>query len=788
MASRFISEYFNDTLQFQTTLAYLADPPQGYQQPAVDIFKGLAQIQQDIDRGAFANQYQFEATLQNLIYSAHDAHLQLAAGILDAFTFASPYSLISLSTDGVQIPKIYNIDDLDGSNSLPSAIKSINGQDVVTYLKQFGAANSIGNLEPNADFNDLMSSFAAVIQDDFSVLEAYIEFFPGETISLEYENGTVLPPIPWQAIYNSPGPTGPLTTGGDFYNFFVLGFFPASFDPDAPDPCAAADDSADSTATATTDTTTAPTTDVSASVVASATSFPDSSYPDTADVFQPDLYPDGFGFVTGYFLKDESLAVLSIPTFDMLGNDTQTFSDTVGKFLDEAQKAGMKKVLIDLQENFGGDTLLAIDTFKHFFPDSDPFRGSRLRAHEEADVLGNTFTTYFQQNRAPNSSVYNALAVSDWVAIDRLNADTNQNFTSWPEFFGPHPYHGDFFTTVQRENISSSVFDEGALGVDIFNAIKPQQIAQPYDPENIILLTDGLCSSACAIFVEAMHHDAGVKAVVVGGLPAPGPMQIAGGSRGAEIYSADYIDLDIEAAEFVNATTSDVLPNRTTDFFISDFTINLRDQIRKNQYDVPLQFVYDAADCRIFYTAETYINYTKLWSYAARAVDDPTLCVAGSTGFATTGGNLQQASPAPASPPKNDDILGTKNQFTPSLSPPGVEHGLAVPAAKPAGGKIRTKAGTTTGGKTAVKVTCNNSRGAERKVCSTGTRCSLGSTVVKTETVNGVNNQVRNGNCIADSTPRSSFFDQPGQIIGDGSLLNKVPTIWARGQHNRLNV
>ena len=87
--------------------------------------------------------------------------------------------------------------------------------------------------------------------------------------------------------------------------------------------------------------------------------------PSTADVFQPDLYPVGGGFVIGYFLKDISTAVLSIPTFDMSGNDTETFSDTVGKFLSGSHVAGIQRILIDLQQNSGGDSLLAVDTFKH---------------------------------------------------------------------------------------------------------------------------------------------------------------------------------------------------------------------------------------------------------------------------------------------------------------------------------------------------------------------------------------------------------------------------------------
>lgn len=106
VASRFL-KYCNDTLQFQSNLKYLKSPPPSYQQPAVDLIQGLEKIQQDIDSGLFPNQYTFEAVLQNLIYSAHDAHLSLDAGILAAFTFASPYYIVSVSSDGQQLPKVY---------------------------------------------------------------------------------------------------------------------------------------------------------------------------------------------------------------------------------------------------------------------------------------------------------------------------------------------------------------------------------------------------------------------------------------------------------------------------------------------------------------------------------------------------------------------------------------------------------------------------------------------------------------------------------------------------------
>ena len=68
---------------------------------------GLSQIQQEIDNGAYRNQYAFEKDLQQLIYAAHDAHLNLVSGVMAAFSFGSFYDLVSASEDGIQPPKVY---------------------------------------------------------------------------------------------------------------------------------------------------------------------------------------------------------------------------------------------------------------------------------------------------------------------------------------------------------------------------------------------------------------------------------------------------------------------------------------------------------------------------------------------------------------------------------------------------------------------------------------------------------------------------------------------------------
>lgn len=130
------------------------------------------------------------------------------------------------------------------------------------------------------------------------------------------------------------------------------------------------------------------------------------------------------------------------------------FQSTIGDFITLSQKKGLQKVVIDLQQNYGGQSLLAIDAFKQFFPNIDPFAGSRLRAHDSANVMGEMITEFFNEEDTSNIDYY-ILAANEWVATDRLNANTGNNFTSWAEEFGPVSEDGDQFTiTVCLLNLS----------------------------------------------------------------------------------------------------------------------------------------------------------------------------------------------------------------------------------------------------------------------------------------------------------------------------------------------
>jgi hypothetical protein len=120
-------------------------------------------------------------------------------------------------------------------------------------------------------------------------------------------------------------------------------------------------------------------------------------------------------------------------------------------------------------------------------------------------------------------------------------------------------------------------------------------------------------------------------------------------TRGARYYDVQILDQNIEFAKTVldrfNEDNPNFIENRTIASPIISAGINLRDQVRKGE-EIPLQFLYEAADCRIFYTPQTVYNFTALWHYAAEAIwEDTSKCVLQSTGYSSTNGT-KTAAPA----------------------------------------------------------------------------------------------------------------------------------------------
>jgi hypothetical protein len=135
-----------------------------------------------------------------------------------------------------------------------------------------------------------------------------------------------------------------------------------------------------------------------------------------------------------------------------------------------------------------------------------------------------------------------------------------------------------------------------------------------------------------------MRVQAGVKSIAFGGRRTKDPIQAIGGTKGANNYPFGYIQtlasvpLDGATPEQVANWTAltaytDLPMNRSI-----DASVNVRDNIlRANLEDgTPAQFLYEEADCRVFFEPSMVSDANSVWKRAADVAWGGGKCVAGS--------------------------------------------------------------------------------------------------------------------------------------------------------------
>lgn len=180
-------------------------------------------------------------------------------------------------------------------------------------------------------------------------------------------------------------------------------------------------------------------------------------------------------------------------------------------------------MVIDVQQNSGGKSLLAIAAFKHFFPNIDPYSGSRMRAHPAADKMGSAIDFLFQavaDKTGDEASTVKAILDSDeFVSSERLNANTGKLFSTWTEFFNPNVSGQGQYTTTQRYNLSNTLFDNTAMLGDDDTVIEDLKgnftvfgyginaapsLVPPYAAEDIIIVS--ICSTRSFPLIQIISN------------------------------------------------------------------------------------------------------------------------------------------------------------------------------------------------------------------------------------------------------------------------------------------
>lgn len=367
------------------------------------------------------------------------------------------------------------------------------------------------------------------------------------------------------------------------------------------------------------------------------------------------------GSVSGYFSNAPHLqdtGIIFLPTF---ASNPQDVAGVVTTFLQNATAAGKKKILIDVTANPGGYMTTGIDVFRIFFPDAFPYTATRFRAHETAKYLT---MAYSRSNTTDSSNIF--------AYRQMVTPDQKSGFGTWEDLYGPHEIL-DSASSSLLANFNFTTTSTKSFPINGFGPVPLNPRQAPFSAEDIAIvrvsplfplnmiyllpqtkqsltndkqITDGDCVSTCAFFVKLMKR-VGVRTIVFGGRPKKAPMQSVGGVKGGQSLQINYINGYIQQAEqliarSMNSSSPLLTPDQWRAFNASSpslapslawgGSVNLRNEYDPDDNQTPLQFVYEAAECRLFYTVENYLELESTWGAAAKAMFGDGECVEGSMG------------------------------------------------------------------------------------------------------------------------------------------------------------
>ncbi|KAG0225447.1 hypothetical protein BGW42_004438 [Actinomortierella wolfii] len=241
------------------------------------------------------------------------------------------------------------------------------------------------------------------------------------------------------------------------------------------------------------------------------------------------LLDGGEGFYA-ILLSDQKTGVLTIPTFMPSSRSLLGLTSYFANFLQaiDVLRPVAEHLIIDVTRNGGGATCLSQRFVETFFPGIQPPVTNIRYSPVEAQLIDINYGHYDN---------YYTSATLDPVTIEYLKQTVS------------HPNREFSFTNYFSESCTSLPF--GELQVDPEAEAKrpraitkgyvydPNQPYYPWDPEDILILSDGTCGSACATFSNQLSQKRGVVTVAVGGKPDDEAMSFSSFPGGQVLQAKD---------------------------------------------------------------------------------------------------------------------------------------------------------------------------------------------------------------------------------------------------------
>ncbi|RPB08470.1 hypothetical protein P167DRAFT_567936 [Morchella conica CCBAS932] len=576
-------------LGLQSSVVYHLNPPAELELQPFNVNKTLDEIEQKVKNksNTYKSNWEFDYDLVKMFYRFRDGHTLYEPACTHGYQYVHQYPVIAMADNTTGTPEIYHIHKNYTTGSwqqgvLGQKISKINDMPAADYIRDFtkNSPEFFSFVDPDARWNEMMYSLPA---GDSRGRFAKRQLWNGEDITLTWANGTKTK-VEWTlTLYPTMVKDGKLKfkdTKGLEKVCFLSKKEIKKITPRKPKNKKKKPKKKKV---------------VAAPKKKKAPKKPE-GYPQFAHV-GPEHTINSF-----ILPKDKKTAVLTIRKFSVKAMDDDKFILAFQKFVKDSiirwKKDGVERLIIDVTGNGGGKVILPYDVITQFFPQKAAFTSINMRW-------------------SPTTWAY-MKSIRQGKAADIFTDMDGKDFKNQADWLGPQPGpQGEYFTKRWKQDYMQLAADDYKLDIT-------HNTTQPFSHENIIVVSNGICASACHSFVEGMQEQ-GVRTVAYGGRPDRTKlMQAVGGTKGGKVLPFRSIISGLKKG-VKNATLVDrpfeewfppPIPVRLT-----AATINSENKFRRGS-DTPLEFTITPACQRLSITRETFTDVMTLWQQARDAAWD----------------------------------------------------------------------------------------------------------------------------------------------------------------------
>ncbi|KAF0495987.1 peptidase s41 family protein [Gigaspora margarita] len=250
---------------------------------------------------------------------------------------------------------------------------------------------------------------------------------------------------------------------------------------------------------------------------------------------------------------------------------------------------GTKKIILDMSNNPGGAITLSLFLTSLLFSSKQP-------NSFPTDIMINDFTIpKIEKNLKANSTDDNDVYNPNFF----LSFPSGSPFNSSSEFIGT------------RKNRTSNLY---------LNTLMPNEkkllenVSFPWTSDDIIIITNGFCASACALITLYLSEIHKVRTIAVGGL--------FDNQMSFSTYPGGQVTSPEEIAGFAGDNITDV-PG------INPLSLTIREAYsfdENNNIKDVLEYSFKPADCRIYYDEKNVVDSSLLWLEASKILNNEVKC------------------------------------------------------------------------------------------------------------------------------------------------------------------